>query len=251
LVLLAYNEEAGLAANLRAIAALGIPDVEVVVVDDGSTDGTQAIVREAKEWMRLDVLTHETNRGVAAAFDTGLRHAAAVSAPEDFVITMEGDGTSDLATLRPMISLLAQGNDVVIASRYVAGGAYEGFPLSRHFFSLAANLVMRWYCGASAARDYTIFYRGYRAAVVQEAIHYYGKGFIEAQGFFANIEILVKLRRLRPLRLAETPLVYRYGTKLSRSKMRVARNIAEYLRFFVRDSRRRRPAAAGRRGADR
>src|SRR5437899_3900209 len=147
LVLLAYNEEAGLAANLKAISRLALPEVEVIVVDDGSTDGTQAILRQAKEWMRLEVLTHVTNRGVAAAFDTGLRHAAAVSAPEDFVITMEGDGTSDLAALRPMIALLAAGHDVVIASRYVENGAYEGFPLSRHFFSVSANLVMRWYCG--------------------------------------------------------------------------------------------------------
>ena len=117
------------------------------------------------------------------------------------------------------------------------GGAYEGFPLKRKIFSVGANLVMRWYCGLKPIKDYTIFYRGYRAELLQEALRRYGDRFIETQGFFANIEILVKLSRLKPLRAAETPVVYRYGAKRSRSKMRVWRNLAEYLSFFLRDTR--------------
>ena len=103
---------------------------------------------------------------------------------------------------------------------------------------MGANLVMRWYCGLVPVKDYTLFYRGYRAELLQEAFRRYGRRFIEAQGFFANIEILVKLSRLRPLRAAETPVVYAYGAKRSGSKMRVWCNLSEYLRFFVRDSRR-------------
>jgi dolichol-phosphate mannosyltransferase len=243
LVLLAYNEEAGIGATLTAIRDLHLSDVEVIVVDDGSTDRTEAIVREMKETMPLELLSHELNRGVAAAFDTGLRHAAAISRPSDFVVTMEGDGTNALASLRPIIRLLATGHDIVCGSRYVAGGAYRGFPLIRLVCSRAANAIMRVYCGLPHVRDYTLFYRGYRAEVLQDAFRRYGSGFIEAKGFFANIEILVKLGRLRPLAVAETPVVYDYGAKRSQSKMRIVRNIAEYLRFFRRDVRRRlRPA---------
>jgi dolichol-phosphate mannosyltransferase len=237
LVVLAYNEEAGIGENLAAIRDLGLSDLEVIVVDDGSTDRTEAIVRQMKEKMNLDLLSHETNRGVAAAFDTGLRHAAAISRPGDFIITIEGDGTNSLQALRPIIDLLGQGYDVVCGSRYVAGGGYRGFPLKRRIFSVGANLVMRWYCGLRPVRDYTLFYRGYRAEVLQEAFRRYGKRFIEARGFFANIEILVKLSRLRPLRAAETPVVYDYGAKRSGSSMRVWRNLSEYLRFFLRDTR--------------
>jgi glycosyltransferase involved in cell wall biosynthesis len=237
LVVLAYNEEAGIGDNLAAIRDLGLPDLEIIVVDDGSTDRTEAIVRHMKGSMPLDLLSHEINRGVAAAFDTGLRHAAAISKPSDFIITIEGDGTNSLQALRPIIALLDQGHDVVCGSRYVAGGRYEGFPLKRLALSVGANLVMRWYCRLSPIRDYTLFYRGYRAEILQDAYRHYGRSFIVAKGFFANIEILVKLSRLRPLRAAETPVVYSYGAKRSPSKMRVWRNLSEYLRFFWRDAR--------------
>jgi len=236
LVVLAYNEEAAIGALLATIRGLRLRDVEVIVMDDGSTDGTALVVQETKETMSLTLLRHERNRGVAAAFDTGLRHAAAVSAPSDLVITMEGDGTSDPAVLEPMIELLRAGRHVVIASRYAPGGVYEGFPIDRKVLSLGANLIMRWYCGLEGVRDYTIFYRGYRAEVLQEAFRRYGDRFIEARGFFSNIEMLVKLSRLRPLVAAETPHVYRYGKKPSQSKMRVWQNLREYLKFFLRDT---------------
>ena len=70
LVVLAYNEEAGMGQNLTAIQGLGLPDLDVIVVDDGSTDRTEAIVRQMKETVPLELLSHEVNRGVAAAFDT-------------------------------------------------------------------------------------------------------------------------------------------------------------------------------------
>jgi dolichol-phosphate mannosyltransferase len=246
LVVLAYNEEAGIGENLAAIRELGLPDLEVLVVDDGSTDRTESIVRQMKAQMPLDLLSHEINRGVGAAFDTGLRHAASVSRPSDFIITIEGDGTNSLQTLAPIVSLLEQGYDVVCGSRYVPGGGYRGFPLKRRVFSVGANLVMRWYCGLAPVRDYTLFYRGYRAEVLQEAFRRYGRTFIQSRGFFANIEILVKLSRLRPLRAVETPVVYDYGAKRSRSSMRVWKNLAEYLRFFLRDLLRpARPAPGG------
>ena len=91
LVLLAYNEEGGIGENLSAIRDLSLTDLDVVVVNDGSTDRTELIVRQLSEMMKIELLSHETNRGVAAAFDTGLRHAAAISAPSDFVVTMEAD----------------------------------------------------------------------------------------------------------------------------------------------------------------
>lgn len=237
LVILAYNEEAAVGETLTAIREMGIPDLDVIVVDDGSTDRTESIAREMKATTSLEILSHGTNRGVAAAFDTGLRHAAATARPGDFVITMEGDGTNGLAALQPIIRLLEQGFDVVCGSRYVPGGGYRDFPLKRWMFSVGANLTMQWYCGLRPVKDYTLFYRGYRAELLQEGLIRYGARFIEARGFFANIEILVKLSRLRPLRAAETPVVYGYGTKRSRSTMRVWTNVAEYVRFFLRDTR--------------
>ena len=129
----------------------------------------------------LEILSHGTNRGVAAAFDTGLRYATEISAPDDVIITIEGDGTNGLATLAPIIALMREGYDVVCGSRYIRGGAYVGFPLGRHVWSLGANLIMQWYCGLRPVKDYTLFYRGYRAALLQEAFQRYGRRFIAAR----------------------------------------------------------------------
>ncbi len=237
LVVLAYNEEAGIRMHLESLQRLERADLSVIVVDDGSRDRTAAVARAMAGPLQIEVVSHPRNLGIAAAFNTGLRHAVSMSGPGDLVITMEGDGTSDVAALPPMIRLLEEGHDVVCASRYRRGGRYEGFPPGRRLFSIGANLTMRWYCRIPAVRDYTIFYRGYRAEILREALQRYGDRFIEANGFFANIEILVKLSRLRPLRAAETPMVYRYGCKRSRSTMRVWRNVAEYVRFIARDMR--------------
>jgi dolichol-phosphate mannosyltransferase len=237
LVVLAYNEEAGIRTHLESVQRLGRTDLSVIVVDDGSRDGTAAAAQAMAGAVKVEVVSHPRNLGIAAAFNTGLRHAVSLSGPGDLVITMEGDGTSDVDALPPMIQLLEEGHDVVCASRYRRGGRYEGFPAGRRFFSVAANLTMRWYCRIPGVRDYTIFYRGYRAEILREAMHRYGDRFIEADGFFANIEILLKLSRLGPLRAAETPMVYRYGRKRSRSTMRVWRNVAEYARFIARDVR--------------
>ena len=86
LVLLAYNEEANIGGVLAAIHDLRLPNLEVIVMDDGSSDGTERVVREMKGTLALELVSHERNRGVAAAFDTALRYAARVSAPSCLLI---------------------------------------------------------------------------------------------------------------------------------------------------------------------
>src|SRR5439155_5110226 len=64
LVVLAYNEEAGIGQSLAAIHGLGLPDLDVIVVDDGSTDRTESIVRQMKATVPLELLSHEVNHCV-------------------------------------------------------------------------------------------------------------------------------------------------------------------------------------------
>ena len=236
LILLAYNEEAGIQLHLDTIQALGVAHLRIIVVNDGSTDRTGAILAELSRRLPLEILSHPVNRGVAAAFKTGLRHAAATLAPSDFIITMEADATNDVRVLPPMLAHLEAGYDVVCASRYRPGGGYEGFPFRRRLLSVCANHIARGYCRVPSVTDYTFFYRGYRAALLQDAFRRYGDRFIETRGFAANVEMLVKLRRLQPLRATETPALYRYGLKRSRSTLAIGKTLVEYLQFFLRDT---------------
>ncbi|HEM46414.1 MAG TPA: glycosyltransferase family 2 protein [Alphaproteobacteria bacterium] len=110
LILPAWNEEALIGETLAAIPA--IVD-RVIVVDDGSRDRTAEIAREHG----AEVVSHGRNRGVGAAFNTGLR--AALARDVDIVVNMDADGQFDPADiealLRPMIE---QGVDFVTASRF-------------------------------------------------------------------------------------------------------------------------------------
>jgi dolichol-phosphate mannosyltransferase len=180
------------------------------------------------------LLQHPTNQGVAQAFDTGVRRAAADAAPTDFIFTMESDITNDPECLPPMIEKLRSDFDIVCASRYRSGGGYRGFPFSRHVLSMGANLFARLFFRIPQVRDYTLFFKGYRASLLQKTIATYGDQFIECRGFASNAEILVKTCRVNNARCVEIPTVYRYDLKQGKSKMAVGKNLVEYFKLFRR-----------------
>ncbi|MBI1892859.1 MAG: glycosyltransferase [Candidatus Rokubacteria bacterium] len=231
-VILAYNEEARIGEVLEGLRGLHIPGLKVVVVDDGSIDGTAEVARSFADRLALEVVCHPKNLGVARTFETGLRFAARRSGPSDVIVTMEGDGTNDPETVARLARCIWEGADVVCASRYRPGGGYYGFPLKRKILSLGANYFMRWYFGIPDVRDYTLFCRAYQAKVIQDALARYNSSFIECEGFVSNVEILVKISRMDRFRFGEVAMRYSYEKKRSKSGMRVWKNLREYVRFF-------------------
>jgi len=236
IVIPAYNEEKGLPPLLetvRRLMAQSGRDYHVLVVNDGSRDRTREVALEAAATMPLDVLDHEVNRNVGAVFRTGITEACRRAAPDDVVVTIEGDNTNDASIIVPMIEKVEKGADVVVASRYRSGGCFQGFPLVRRIYSHGINTLLRIFYPIPGISDYSIFYRAYRAGLLQRALAHYGGDFIESVGFVSNAEMLIKLRPFG-IRGDEVPLRYRYDQKASKSKMRPARTIAEYFRFFRR-----------------
>ncbi|MBI4387152.1 MAG: glycosyltransferase family 2 protein [Elusimicrobia bacterium] len=236
IVVLAYNEASGIAALLTELASeLGRQPgaYRFLVVDDGSTDGTLDAVRLVEGGLPVTVLRHYENQGVGAAFNTGLRHAAEVAQDGDVIVTIEGDRTNRANIIPEMLRELDRNIDVVCASRYIPGGAYVGFPLTRRILSWGANWVMRVFYRVPGVKDYTIFYRAYRARVLKKAIAAYQERFIESRGFTANAEILFKAASIQSLHCSEVAMVYRYDLKKGRSKMRILKNLYEYGVLFL------------------
>ena len=229
-------------SDLLGTPALESAPYRLYIVDDGSTDETEVILNALRKTHPITLLTHRMNQGVAAAFRTGFTAVTRDAEHDDVVVLMEGDGTSPPSLLPTMIQLIQDGADLVIASRYQTGGGYVRFPLKRLILSRGANAVFRQLAPNHGVSDYSIFFRGYRVPPLRAALAAHGGQFITSETFFANIEILLKLRPyLR--RAVEVPLLYDYGKKRGTSGMKIWRNLRSYLvfitRYLLRDRKRR------------
>jgi dolichol-phosphate mannosyltransferase len=241
IVLPAYNEAAGLPALLRSIRQVmdeGRLAYKVVVVDDGSSDGTwEAITANAAE-MPIVPVRHEKNRGLAEALRSGLQVAVGQAGPDDVIVTMDADNTHAPGLVMRMLGLVREGHDVVIGSRYVSGARVVGVPFHRRVLSGGASLLMRTVFPIQGVRDYTCGFRAYRASVLQAAFARYGEGLISQKGFSCMVDILLKLRTLEPDPImGEVPLVLRYDLKHGMSKMRAAHTIVDTLVLMARNLR--------------
>jgi dolichol-phosphate mannosyltransferase len=229
-VLPVYNEASRLKTLLDRIH--GVLDGEayhIVAVDDGSRDGSDAILARACQHLPVEVITHTVNRGLAETLYDGLRWAVAHCADDDVVVTMDADDTHDPAYIRPMLAKLEQGWDVVIASRFQPGAAVVGVPPHRRLFSFGVLLLLRLFMPIRGVRDYACGYRAVRARVLAAAFQRFGERLFELRqwGFICTAELLWKLRVVGA-RCSEVPFVLRYDLKESSSRMRAARTIGGY-----------------------
>ena len=202
--------------------------LRVLVVDDGSQDGTIQAARAFEGRLPLEVVPHGVNRGLGAALRTGLGAALERSAEGDAIATMDADNTHDPGLLPEMLRQLDQAPaDLVIASRYVAGGEEVGLTPIRRVLSRGASLLLTLVAPVRGARDYTCGYRLYRRSLLAGAAAAWGDRLIEEAGFTCMAEVLLKLGR-GGARVSEVPLVLRYDLKEGASKMKVMRTIGRY-----------------------
>jgi dolichol-phosphate mannosyltransferase len=235
-VLPAYNEERSLPGLLNRLDVMfeeSDLSVEVLVVNDGSTDRTVEVVERYDGPLPIRLIDCQPNRGLAETIRTGLRGALEQARPGDVIVTMDADNSHSPGLIPRMVSRIREGNDLVIASRYQRGSRIRGLSRFRRTMSYAASWLFRIFSGLPAVRDYTCGYRAYRAELLEAAFSRYGHELIQQTGFGCMAELLLKLKPLDPI-IHEVPLILRYDMKQSDSKMKIARTVRETLLMLIR-----------------
>lgn len=228
----AYNEEGALESLVRKFDAelkkTG-SKYKIVVMDDGSQDRTAAIAQALATEYPLELLRHLENKGLGETMRDGLVHVAKVSAPDDVVVTMDCDDTHEPKYLHAAVSKLDEGYDVVILSRYQAGGGEHGLSPLKSLLSRGAGLFLRLFFPISGVKEYSCGYRVMRAEALKKTVKAFGSKFVELahMGFVVTPELLIKFRMMG-LRITEVPFVLEYGQKPGPSKNRPLKTMAGY-----------------------
>ncbi len=186
------------------------PDVSLLIVDDGSPDGTGDIAEAlASKDKRITVLHRKDKQGLGAAYIAGFNHAFGLDF--DYVVEMDADGSHRAEDL-PKLLAICQDNDLVIGSRYVRGGKTQNWPLHRQWLSRGGNIYAKIMLG-SRLNDMTAGFRVFRSSFLQKM----DLASINARGYSFQIEMAYRTIQLGG-RTAEVPITF-VEREIGESKM--------------------------------
>jgi dolichol-phosphate mannosyltransferase len=177
-----------------------VPQADVLVVDDGSPDGTGKIADTlADDDVRVHVLHRPGKAGLGAAYIAGFDWGLARG--YDVLVEMDADGSHAPEQLPRLLGALDHA-DLVLGTRWMAGGAVVNWPRRREVLSRGGNLYVRLALGIDL-RDATGGYRAYRRTVL-EGIDYSG---VASQGYCFQVD-LARRALTAGFRVAEVPITF-------------------------------------------
>jgi dolichol-phosphate mannosyltransferase len=192
-----YNERDNLEWIVGRVRR-SVPTADVLVVDDGSPDGTGELAdRMAAEDPQVSVVHRAAKAGLGAAYLEGF--AVALARGYDVIGEMDADGSHQPEQLGDLLAALPHA-DLVIGSRWVAGGSVVNWPLSRKVLSVGGNLYARILLGIPV-RDVTAGYRLFRRTTL-ETIDLES---VESAGYIFQTELAFRTLRA-DLRVVEVPI---------------------------------------------
>ena len=190
----AFNELKTIRRVVDSVSSLEI-DKQIIVVDDGSTDGTQETIRAMQGLQGIDIVFHLRNQGKGAAIQTGIRLALG-----DIVIVQDADLEYDPQDILRVIQPILDGEtDVVFGSRYLSNSHQDQSGLHR-FGNACLTGLSNWMTNQRLT-DMETCYKAFRRELIQSIP-------IEQKRFGFEPEITAKLARKR-IRIREVPISYK------------------------------------------
>ncbi len=142
----AYNEEVGIVSLVDKICAVAKREMlvyEIVIVDDASTDSTAQQVSRLSFHHPIELIQHQSNQGLAGAMRSGLAFVLQNGQSGDRIVTLDADDTQPPAAIPKLLSMIDEGYDVSIASRYQSGSRTIGVPMIRTIFTLVRQMAFQ------------------------------------------------------------------------------------------------------------
>ena len=205
-----YNELESLPKTLGRLRS-AVPASDVLVADDNSPDGTGALADTiAAEDPQVHVLHRRGKEGLGAAYIAGFRWA--LERGYDIVVEMDADGSHQPEQLRSLLKAVDDGADLVIGSRWVAGGSVVNWPFYRQLISRTGSTYARLMLGLKL-RDITAGYRAFRRTTLEKLDF----DTIESRGYGFQVDLANRVAKMG-LKVVEVPVTF-VERELGSSKM--------------------------------
>ena len=197
-----YNERENLPKIVGRLHA-ALPAAHVLVVDDGSPDGTGAIADEMAAddpESRIDVMHRTEKNGLGAAYIAGFHWG--LQREFEVLVEMDADGSHAPEQLERLLVAVAAGADLAIGSRYVPGGKVVNWPKRREWLSKGGNLYSRLALGVKV-RDITGGYRAYRRSALESL----DLATVESHGYCFQVDLAWRLIQ-SGAKVTEVPITF-------------------------------------------
>ncbi len=229
IVIPTYNEAGNVKRLLERVFALGIADLEVLVVDDNSPDGTAAVVEELQQQNpAIHLIRRPAKMGLGTAYVAGFKYA--IEHKFDLIFEMDADLSHNPEDIPRFLDTIQEGYDLVIGSRYLTGVNVINWPLSRLLLSLFANWYTRTITGLPL-KDCTSGFKCFRRSVLESI----DLDKIQSDGYSFQIELHFIVWK-KGFRFCEIPIIFtdrdRGSSKMSRKVMIEAALMVWRLKFW-------------------
>lgn len=210
IILPTYNERDNLEPLVAAVHG-ALPDAHLLVIDDGSPDGTGELAdRLAAADDRIQVVHRPGKQGLGTAYRLGFRHA--IERSYDYVFEMDSDFSHDPKDLPRLLEAARGGADLVIGSRWVEGGGTVNWTLSRKLISRGGSLYARTILGVGI-RDLTAGFKCFRRQTLERI----DLPSVRSNGYSFQVEMNYRVVKAG-MRVVEVPVTF-VDRRVGQSKM--------------------------------
>lgn len=216
-----YNEQENIEKLIREIFDLQIKDLNIVVIDDNSPDGTSQTVENLKnEFSSLHLITRKNERGLGSAMITGFKFALDNGA--DIIISIDADFSHPPKDISRLIEAINSGADMAIASRKIKGGRVVGWNLWRKFCSTGVMIASKLILGVKT-NDVSTDFRAYTKNVLRKI----NLDNVTSKGY-SFVEELLYLIEKDNFKVKEIP-----STFINRQEGKSKSSLKEIIPFFI------------------